>query len=300
MTALRERMIDAMAQRGFSPRTHQSYLRAIVDLARYTRTPPDRLDSAQLVGYFHHLVQERHLAPASCRLHREAVRFLYVQVLHRDDLALDIPLPKRPQRIPELLSPSEVRRLLTASPNAKHRMLLATCYGAGLRVSEVVRLRVRDIDGEQGQLRIVQGKGRQDRLVPIGATLLDELRSYWRRYRPKTWLFPGSPAERHLCITSAQRAYRQALARAGIDKVGGIHALRHAYATHQLAAGMPLHILQRLLGHRDLSATQRYLHWVPSALGEDGRHPGVADLLAGLTDAAVGKPPASDPLRARP
>jgi len=139
-------------------------------------------------------------------------------------------------------------------------------------------LRVRDIDGEQGQLRITQSKGGKDRLLPLGPALLSQLRDYWRQCRPGIWLFPGARVTAHLSVSTIQKSFHRVKALAGVSKVGGIHSLRHAYATHQLEAGMPVHRLQRLLGHRDLHATLRYVHWVPSQREGDGAH----DLVAGL------------------
>lgn len=155
--------------------------------------------------------------------------------------------------------------------------MLTVTYGGGLRLSEVLALRVKDVNGEQRRLHIVQGKGDQDRLVPISPTLLQTLREYWRRYRPQDWLFPG----RHgapLAPTGLQKAYTQAKQAAGSSKDGGIHALRHAYATHQLDAGLPVERLQRLLGHRCIQTTLRYVHWLPSAREGEG----ALDLIAHL------------------
>jgi integrase/recombinase XerD len=196
--------------------------------------------------------------------------------------AFDVPfvVPKRAQRIPELLTRAEVARLLDACPNPKHRMLLEICYGCGLRVSEVVRLRVGQIDGERRLLRVEQGKGAKDRLVSLSPVLLERLREYWLCSRPGGWLFPSAAdSEQHLSISSAQKLFERAKAAAGIEKIGGIHALRHAYATHQLEAGLPVHRLQRLLGHGHLQSTLRYVHWLPSQ-HEPG--PGPADLLEPL------------------
>jgi len=159
-------------------------------------------------------------------------------------------VPKRAQRIPELLTRGEVRQILGACPNPKHWMLLALCYGCGLRVSEVVAVRVRHLDGERRLLRIEQGKGAKDRAVILAPGLLDALRRYWRGYRPADWLFPSHPAcERHLSVSTAQKVFVGAKRRAGVEKIGGIHSLRHAYATHPLETGLPVHPLQRLLGH---------------------------------------------------
>ncbi len=277
MTPLRQQMIKAMRQRGFSARTHQSYLAAVKDLARYHRRSPDQLTARDLQAFFDYLAQERELSAATCRLYLNGIRFLYMQVLKRPSFDVQLVVPKRPQRIPALLSRSEVQRILEACPNAKHRMLLEVAYGCGLRVSEVVALRVSDIDSERGLLRIEQGKGAKDRLVTLSPVLLERLRGYWRRYRPHHWLFPQShdPAV-HLSISTAQKIFTRAKAHSGVTKIGGIHSLRHAYATHQLAHGLPVHELQRLLGHGNLQSTQRYVHWLPGCR-PGGR--GHADLL---------------------
>ena len=198
MTSLRAEMIRAMQMRGFSERTHGSYLAAVGNLARYFQCSPDRLGNAELNRYFEHLVTERHLAPASCRLFLNGIRFFYVEVLKRPKLDLTIALPKLPQRIPELLTCAEVGWLISSCTNRKHRMALTLCYGCGLRLSELVAVKVAAIDGERRLLRIEQGKGAKDRLLPVSETLLAQLRDYWRRYHPKLWLFPGrGPGKSH-------------------------------------------------------------------------------------------------------
>lgn len=280
MTPLRKKMILAMRQRGFSPRTHKSYLAAVTELARYFRRSPDLIRSGELQDFFDYLVHERNLAPASCRVYLNGVRFLYLRVLEWKSFDVDLVVPRRAQRIPELLTRAEVGRILAVCRNHKHTMLLELTYGCGLRVSEVVALRVRDIDGERGLLRVVQGKGAKDRMVTLPDTLLDRLRSYWTHCRPEQWLFPSSRnREDPICPSTAQRVFTNAKRRAGIDKIGGIHSLRHAYATHQLENGLPVHELQRLLGHNNLQSTERYLHWLPGCC--DGKR-GYSDLLAGI------------------
>ena len=277
MTSLRERMISAMQMRGFSPRTHASYLGAVRDLAKYTHRAPDTLGRGDLKGYFQHLVTERKLAPASVRLSYNGIRFLYLEVLDWPALDLAVSLPKRPQRIPGLLTRAEVAAILAACPNARYRTMLTLCYGCGLRLSEVLAVRVADIDGERRLLRVEQGKGAKDRLVPLSPTLLEHLRAYWRRYRPGVWLFAGRTGE-PLSPSSLQKAFTQAKHQAGVTKVGGIHGLRHAYATHQLAAGLPVERLQRLMGHNNIHTTLRYVHWLPSASEGEG----ALDLIAQL------------------
>jgi site-specific recombinase XerD len=273
-------MIEAMQQRGFSLRTHQSYLAAVSDLARYYHRSPAQLSLDDLQAYFKYLAIERSLSGASCRLYLNAVRFLYLQVLKWPSFDVPLVVPKRAQRIPELLTRSEVTRIIKACDNPKHRMLLTLCYGCGLRVSEVVTVRLRQIDGERALLRVEQGKGAKDRLVILSPGLLDKLRDYWRRYHPRDWLFPHvHHGQRHVGISTAQRVFTRAKQRSGMDKVGGIHSLRHAYATHQLENGLPVHQLQKLLGHNNLQSTLRYVHWLP---GEQRASSGHADLIGAL------------------
>jgi len=278
MTLLRQKMMDAMQVRGFSVRTHQSYLSAVRDLASYYHRSPDQLNVDELQAYFLYLVKERGLSGASCRLYLNGIRFLYLQVLGWDAFKVELHVPKAAQRIPELLTRAEVGQILSACKNTKHRMLLTTCYGCGLRVSELVALKVRDIDSERHLLRVEQGKGAKDRQVILSPSLLEQLRGYWRRYRPSLWLFPRRDTDIVLDVSTPQKVFTVAKRQVGIDKVGGIHSLRHAYATHQLEAGLPVHQLQRLLGHQNLQSTLRYVHWVPGYQeGQAG-----TDLIAAL------------------
>ncbi len=280
MTQLRQSMIDAMLVRGFSPRTHQSYLSAVEGLAKYYHRSPDQVTSTEIQRYFLYLVKERHLSPASCRLSLNGIHFLYQAVLHRT-FEIKIQIPKRPQRIPDLLTRQEVAAILAACVNPKHRVLLTVCYGCGLRVSELCNLKVRDIDGERRLLHIDQGKGAKDRQVEIPAALLGQLRDYWQQYRPSDRLFPSRDPHTGLGISSAQKCFTASKHTAGIVKVGGIHSLRHAYATHQLAAGMPITQLQHQMGHRDVHTTLGYTHWVPNYQGGTSR----VDLIADLANA---------------
>jgi integrase len=211
------------------------------------------------------------------RLSYNGIRFLYLEVLAWPTLDLEVALPKRPQRIPGLLTRAEVAAILDACADARYRTMLTLCYGCGLRLGEVLAVRVADIDSERKLVRIEQGKGAKDRLVPLSPTLLEHLRAYWRLYRPSDWLFAGKAGE-PLCPTSLQKAFTHAKRTAGVTKVGGIHGLRHAYATHQLAAGLGVERLQRLMGHANIQTTLRYVHWLPSA----GEGEGALDLIAQL------------------
>ncbi len=280
MTPLRQQMIHAMRQRGLSDRTHQTYLYAVRQLAKYFHRPPDELTPDDIQAFFVDLVQNKRLSHASCRLHLNAFRFLYLHVLKRPSFDVPVTFPKRAQKIPELLTRREVGAIITACDNVKHRTMLLTSYGCGLRVSELVALKVQHIDGERRVLRVEQGKGGKDRLVAVSEGVLQALRRYWRFVKPKLWLFPNANQPHlHLNVTSIQKAYRRAKQAAGIDKRGGIHALRHAYATHQLEKGLAVHQLQHQLGHRHLSTTLRYVHWVASYQTEGA---GFSDLIDDL------------------
>ena len=279
MTPLRQKMIDAMQLRGFAARTHESYLSAVTALAKYYHRTPEQLSVDEIQAYFQYLVKERGLSGATCRLYLNAIRFLYLQVLKKTTFDVTFQMPKKLYRIPELLTRSEVGQILSAVNNSKHRIMLMTCYGCGLRVNELVHLKVRHIDGERRLLRVEQGKGGKDRQVILSDGLLQPLRAYWQRYHPTVWLFPGREPDQPMDVSSPQRVFTVAKKRAGIDKVGGIHSLRHAYATHQLEAGLPVHQLQQLLGHQNIHSTLHYVHWVPGQYreGETG-----VDLIAGL------------------
>ena len=263
MSPLRQKMIDAMIVRGFAARTQQSYLYGVTQLAKYYHQSPDKISDEDIRAFFLYLVKEKKLSSSSCRLHLNALRFLYREVLGRPDFDSEIKTPKKPQRIPELLTRQEALAIVNALTNFKHRMLLMTCYGCGLRVSELVSLQVKHLDHDRQLIRIDQAKGAKDRLVLMPSSLAHDLDDYQRSHRPRQWLFCGQQSTKRLSITSAQRLFHKAKRGAGVNKHGGIHSLRHAYATHQLEAGMPVHQLQRLLGHTDVRTTMRYVHWIP-------------------------------------
>jgi integrase/recombinase XerD len=259
MGELHDRMQQALVVRGMSPRTQQAYLAAVRGLANYYHQPPDRLSEPQIQAYLHYLLVQRHLAPSSVRVAGMGLRFFYTQTLQRPLATL--PLPKRAKTLPVVFSQEEVARLLANAASLRERALLMTTYGGGLRVSEVVRLRVSDIDAQRDLLRIEQGKGRKDRYTLLGPRLLATLRQYWQVYRPvQPWLFPQRTKALPMDPSTAQKLYYAAKRRAGITKAGGIHALRHAFATHAVEGGMDLATLQQLLGHDSITTTMRYVH----------------------------------------
>jgi site-specific recombinase XerD len=260
MTELRRRMVQSMTVRGFSPHTHQSYIAAVRSLARHYRRPPDQLSAEEVQAYLAHMVTTRKLSWSTCSIAASAFRFLYHVTLGRDAVAFEVPRAKQSQRLPEILSREEVARLIEAPPNAKHRLLLATVYAAGLRVSEAVRLKVSDVDRGRMTLHVEQGKGRKDRIVPLSRRLLEQMEVYWRVEPPRLWLFANRKGQGPLGVTVAQKVFMHAKLRTGITKRGGIHSLRHAFATHLIESGADVPTVQRLLGHRSVSTTMRYFH----------------------------------------
>jgi site-specific recombinase XerD len=261
MTDLRRRMIDAMTVRGFSPRTHASYVAAVRGLAKHYRRSPDALSREEVQAYLVHMITKRRLSWSTCSIAAHAFRFLYHVTLGWDRVEFDVPVPKQPQRLPEILSREEVARLIDTPPNPKHRLLLATAYAEGLRVSEVVRLRVADLDRKRMTLRVEQGKGRKDRIVPLSRKLLARFEEYWKSEPPRgVWLFASRTGKSHVDITVAQKVFFTAKLRTGIGKRCGIHGLRHAFATHLIESGADVPTVQRLLGHRSVTTTMRYFH----------------------------------------
>ena len=260
MSELRTRMIRDMALRGFSPRTHEAYVAAVVKLAKFYHRAPDHLTNEEVQAYLAHLIQARKLSWSTCAQAAHAFRFLYHVTLGHAPVTFHVPAPKQPQKLPDLLSREAVWRLLRACAHPGHRLLLATTYAAGLRVSEVVALKVADLDADRMTIHIVHGKGGQDRYVPLSQRLWQDLRAYWAIRPPRVWLFANRQGTRSIDITVAQKLYTQAKLGAGLHKQGGIHALRHAFATHLLESRGDLPRVQQLLGHRHLSTTARDLH----------------------------------------
>lgn len=270
MGTLRTKMEQDLAVRGIRPRTGHNYLRFVIGLTRYYRRAPDTLTLSEVEAYLVHLRQVRQLTPESVRTVVTGLRFFYYVTLGRARVDFAIPAPRPSHKQPEVLSRQEVDRLLTQTEDRRDRMLLTTTYAAGLRVSEVVALQTAHLDSERMVIRIEQGKGPCDRYALLSERLLDDLRAYWRVFRPAPWLFPSAHPAHHVSIRTASRIFGAAKARAGITKRGGIHSLRHAFATHLVEREANLHTVQCLLGHRQIETTTRYLHLAPPALARRG------------------------------
>jgi site-specific recombinase XerD len=257
MSELRERMIRAMQLRNLSPRTQQGYIQCITRLTRYYRRSPDRLSRKEVEDYLLHLLLDRGYKASSARTFMAPIRFFYLETLGRDPRQFVLPSLRPTHRLPEILSGEEIARLFQAVRNGKHRALLMTTYSAGLRVSEVVKLKLTDIHSERMMIRVEQGKGRKDRYTMLSQRLLAELRNYWKEMRPRNWLFPGWHG--HLTVRSAQRIYSNGLKSARLQRGTGIHTLRHCFGTHLLEAGVDLRTIQVLMGHASVITTTRYL-----------------------------------------
>lgn len=261
MSPLRKRMLDDMTVRGLSENTKKLYDRAVFGLVRYTRCRPDLITAQQVQDYLLYLHRDQGLCWSSCNVYMQGIRFFHRITLKRPEPYFYVPAAKKEKKLPVMLSRKQIGRLLEAAINPKHRAILVTAYGSGLRVSELVNLRIDDIDSGRMTIRISQGKGKKDRYVPLSPRLLEELRNYWRRARvkPTVWLFPGQCADGRLSRTGVARIYSDIKAKAGITSEGGIHTLRHCYATALLESGVALYSIQRHLGHTSIRSTMHYL-----------------------------------------
>src|SRR5882762_2780633 len=260
MGALRKQMDGDLVVRGMSVRTREAYLGAVAGLAKYYGRRPDRISEQEVQNYLLHLIEERKLAWSSCNIVAQGLKFFYRVTLKRPQAQFAIPRARQPQKLPQILSREEVAALIENTRHPKHRAILMTAYGSGLRLNEICHLKLNDIDSKRMTIRVEQGKGAKDRYTLLSPRLLAELRRYWSFYRPKGWLFTSTDVTRPIGDRTVDRIYKAAKARAGIVKQGGIHALRHAFATHLLEAGVDMHTIQRLLGHGHIGTTMRYFH----------------------------------------
>jgi integrase/recombinase XerD len=269
MTPLRQRFVHDLQLRNYAPRTISCYTDAVARFAAHFGRSPEQLGPEHTRLYQLHLLEQR---VSWCRFNQAvcALRLLYRLTLGRPEVVVALPYGKKDRPLPCVLSPDEVARLFAAVSQPRDLLLLQTAYAAGLRVSEVVRLQVGDVDSQRMLLHVRRSKGRKDRLVPLSAVLLERLRDHWRRYRPRTWLFPGQTPAGHLSIGHVQRLCQRAVRAAGIAKKASMHTLRHSYATHLLEGGTDLATLQKLLGHNQLSTTVRYTHVEQSHLQRAG------------------------------
>jgi len=264
-------MIDDMTVRGFTASTQTGYLRAVRDFSAFLGRPPDESESDDLRRYQLHM-RTGGASASSMNAAVSALRFFFGVTLGRGDANVGMTTLREPKRLPVVLSPQEVERLLNAAPGLKYQAALGLSYGTGLRASEVVSLKVTDIDSERVVIRVEQGKGRKDRYAMLSEPLLSLLRSWWLAAHkrgvmlPGGWLFPGQNPVNHLTTRQLNRAFHAATDAAGIDKPVCLHTLRHCFATHLLEQDVDIRLIQVLLGHKKLDTTARYTHVASSTL----------------------------------
>jgi site-specific recombinase XerD len=261
MKPLRQRMTEDMQVRNLALNTQTSYVQQVSLFARYFNKSPEQLGPEDIRTYQLHLTNEKKLAPGSVLIAVAALRFLYKVSLKKDWTFEDaIPGPKKPQKLPVVLSPEEILRFLGCVGNTKQRTILTTCYAAGLRISEAVHLKPTDIDSQRMVIRVEQGKGQKDRYVMLSPKLLETLRSYWRAVRPNGgWIFEGDMPGQPITRSAVELACQKARQVSGIRKQISPHSMRHAFAVHLLESGTDVRTIQLLLGHRSLATTARYL-----------------------------------------
>jgi integrase/recombinase XerD len=261
MTPLRQRMTEDMRVRNLAPNTQTSYVQQVSLFARHFNKSPELLGPEEIRTYQLYLTDEKKLAPSSILIAVAALRFVYKVSLKKGWTVEDvIPAPKKPEKLPVVLSPEEVLQFLDCVGSIKHRAILTTCYAAGLRIYEAIHLRPIDIDKQRMVIRVEQGKGQKDRYVMLSPKLLEILRNYWRAARPAgEWIFEGDIAAQPINRSSVELACQKARQRSGIRKPITPHSFRHAFAVHLLESGTDIRTIQLLLGHRSLATTARYL-----------------------------------------
>lgn len=258
MTKLRQRMIEDMQLRNLAPATQRNYVHHVARFARFFGKSPELLDLEDIRQFHLHLLNDLHYSADSVNQSVSAIKFLYIQTLEMPWGEDHFPRARRPQKLPVILSPEEVSDFFDHVPTLRYRAALMTCYGAGLRISEAVALKVSDIDSKRMLIRVEQGKGRKDRYTMLSERLLKVLRIWWRMARPHGYLFPSWRADRHISAASLQVACREAALGARIGKRVTVHTLRHSFATHLLENGTDIRIIQVLLGHSRIDTTAHY------------------------------------------
>jgi len=265
MTELRCRMIEDMKLNGLSEGTQRAYVDALRNLAKHYRRSPALLGEDDLRQYFVYLEKEKCLARSTIRLHVFAIKFLYSKTLHRNWPLLELVRIKKSKKLPVVLSPEEVAELLSLVQRPVVRMSLTMMYACGLRASEATRLRSEDIDSRRMVVCVRNGKGNKDRYVPLPERTLQQLREYWKMYRPSTWIFPSKMGITPIDKGSVRRCLKSALWKSTITKDITCHTLRHSYATQLLDEGLDIRVIQALLGHRSLKSTMIYVHMTEGA-----------------------------------
>ncbi len=283
MGQLHDRMEADLTLAGYRESTRRQYLRCARLYTKHFMRPPEEMGEEHVREYLLHLINVRHFPATTVRMYRSALMFLYAKTLDRPMEVVRLPVMKRRGPLPNVLSGTEVAELLEQVRRPKYRMVITSLYAAGLRISEGCRLRPEDIDSRRMLIHVRDGKGGRDRYTLLSTRLLDDLRQYYRTFRPKQWLFPGRTKHGHISKHTIGDVFRQALAASGITKRATPHTLRHSFATHLLECGTDVSVIRALLGHSSLRATEVYTH---VSLEHIGRVKSPFDLL-GTEEAAV-------------
>ena len=262
MTELRQKMIRAMDLKNLSPHTKRTYLAAVTGLAKHYRQSPQKITAEMIEDYLLYLKNQKGHAPASCCIALTGLRFFYTHILDKP-ITVGFSLTKKPRKLPTVLTKEQIWQMICVPKNLKHRLLLMTTYSAGLRASEVRKLKPAHIDSQRMLIKVVGGKGRKDRYTMLSERLLGELRRYYKKCHPQGYLFPSSYTKnknKALSYAAVRCIYEAARKKAGVKNGAGLHTLRHSFATHLLEAGYDIRKIQVLLGHTKLSTTMIYLH----------------------------------------
>jgi len=260
MAELRDRMIRDMKLRAFAPKTQSAYLHAVTGLVKHYRKPPTSISHQEVEDYVLYLKESLDRSWNTCNVVISGIKFLFNVTMNDAGLVWKMPERKKLRRLPVILSQEEVEKIIYEPSNLKHRVMLLVAYSGGLRAGEIVRLKVGDIDSKRMMIRVNQGKGGKDRYTLLSRTCLAELRNYYKAYKPVDWLFPAPNQKQHLSVYTLNKMFRRAKKKAGITKDGGVHSLRHAFATHLLESGCDIRIIQKLLGHSSILTTTIYTH----------------------------------------
>lgn len=260
MTTLRNQFIEQLRLKGYSDRTINSYVRTIARISLHYHTPADQLTIDQIRTYILKGITEDKLSKPWMNIVISAVKLLFCDVLKREWNRLDLPRPRRSQKVAVILSREEVGRIINSKTNLKHKAILMLVYSAGLRRNEVRNLKVSDIDSSRMLIHLHTAKGNKERYTILSPLMLDALRTYYRRYKPVDWLFEGMIPTSGISESTVEAIFKQALRKSEVQKTVGIHSLRHAFATHMLEQGVSLPIIQQMMGHKSLKTTSLYLH----------------------------------------
>lgn len=262
------RFQETLVLKGFSQNTIRTYCSEFATFLHLLKDfPAEKISAKKLRSYMLYCHTELLLSENQIHSRMNALKFYYEKVLLREKMFFEIPRPKKPQLLPKSLNQSEIRKILSVTENLKHRLIIELCYGMGLRVSEIVRLKLEDIDSDKMKVFVERSKGKKDRYVNLPQQTLQNLRNYYKQYTPKKFLFEGEPYLSY-STRSVQNVFKTAMKKAGIHKNIGIHSLRHSYATHLLEYGTDISLIQKLLGHNDIKTTLIYTHVVDQDLAK--------------------------------